>query len=103
LSNRHEWTQHKGRYKQHTICYNKTITCLDEEWKQGKIQGILRAIVVREILVMQLKNNFRKGCHIFVAHMEEAAKDKVASIEGHPVLRDFEDVFRKIINTKERH
>ena len=28
--------------------------------------------------------------------MEEASKDKVESIEDHPVLRDFEDVFREI-------
>jgi hypothetical protein len=33
---------------------------------------------------------------MFAAHMEEASKDKVASIEDHPVLRDFEEVFREI-------
>jgi hypothetical protein len=35
--------------KYHVIidCYNKTITCLDEGGKQGKIQGILRVLVVR--------------------------------------------------------
>jgi hypothetical protein len=43
-----------------------------------------------------LKNIFRKGCHIFVAHREEVTKDKVISIEHHPVLRDFDDVFREI-------
>jgi hypothetical protein len=49
--------------KHHIVldCYNKTITCLDEEGKQGKIQGISRVVVVREILSMQLKNRFRKG------------------------------------------
>jgi hypothetical protein len=45
---------------------------------------------------MQLKKSFRKGCHIFVAHLEEAPKDKVVSIEDHLVLRDFEDDFREI-------
>jgi hypothetical protein len=30
-------------------CYNKTITCLDEEGKKGNIQGIPRVVVVREI------------------------------------------------------
>jgi hypothetical protein len=29
--------------------YSKTITCLEEEGKEGKIQGIPRAIVVRDI------------------------------------------------------
>jgi hypothetical protein len=45
---------------------------------------------------MQLKKSFIKGCHIFVAHMEEATGDKVESIEDHPVLRDFEDVLGEI-------
>jgi predicted aspartyl protease len=44
---------------------NKKITCLDEKWKQGKIQGIPRAIYVREIPTMLLNKIFRKGCHIF--------------------------------------
>jgi hypothetical protein len=43
---------------------------------------------------MYMKKSFRKGCHIFAAHMEEAAKDELASIEDHRVLRDFEDDFR---------
>jgi hypothetical protein len=84
--------------KHHVVldCYNKTITCLDEEGKQGKVQGIPRVVVVREISAMQLKKSFRKGCHIFAAHMEEETKDKVESIEDHLVLRDFEDVFGEI-------
>jgi hypothetical protein len=77
-------------------CYNKTFTCLDEEGKQGKIQGIPRVVVVREIPAMQLKKSFMKGCCIFAAHMEEAARDKVKRIENHPILRDFEDVFMDI-------
>ena len=85
--------------KHHVVldCYNKTITCLDEEGKQGKIQGIPRVVVVREISTMQLKKSFMKGCQVFATHMEEASKDKVASIEDHLVLRDFEDVFGKIL------
>jgi hypothetical protein len=75
--------------KHHVVldCYNKTITCLDEKGKQGKIQGILRVVVVREISSMQLKKSFRKGCQIFAAHMEEATRDKVASLEDHLVLK----------------
>jgi hypothetical protein len=53
-------------------------------------------VTVREILSIQLKKTLRKGCHIFVAHVEEEDKDKVESIEYHPVLRDFEDVFGEI-------
>jgi hypothetical protein len=82
--------------KQHVVldCYNKTITCLDEERKQGNIQGIPRVVAIREISTMQLKKSFRKGCHMFASHMEEETKDKVEIIEDHPILRDFEDVFR---------
>jgi hypothetical protein len=45
---------------------------------------------------MQLKKIFMKGCQMFATHMEEATKYKVESIEDHPILRNFEDVFREI-------
>jgi hypothetical protein len=73
------------------------MTCLDEEGKQGKIQGIQRVVAIREISAMHLKKSSRKGCQMVAAHMEEESKDKVASIEDHPVLRDFEYVFREIL------
>jgi hypothetical protein len=40
--------------KQHVFldCYNETITCLDEEGKRGKVQGIPRVVVDREISIM---------------------------------------------------
>jgi hypothetical protein len=84
--------------KHHDVleCYNKTITCLDEEGQQGKVQGIPIVVVVREISAMQLKKSFRKGCQIFAAHMKEAIVDKVVSIEDPLVLKDFEDVFGEI-------
>jgi hypothetical protein len=44
---------------------------------------------------MQLKKSFRKGCQIFVAHMEEATSDKMESLEDHSVLKYFEDVFKE--------
>jgi hypothetical protein len=46
---------------------------------------------------MQLKKSFRKGCQFFVDHTKEAARDKVAIIEDHLVLRYFEYVFREIL------
>jgi hypothetical protein len=45
---------------------------------------------------MQLKKSFRKGCQIYAAHMEEETKDKMPSIEDHPVLKYYEDVFGEI-------
>jgi hypothetical protein len=85
-----------GKHRVILDCYNKTITCLGEEGKQGKIQGIPRVVAIREISSMQLKKSFRKGCHMF-ATMEEEAKEKVATIEDYPFLRDFENVFREIV------
>jgi hypothetical protein len=85
--------------KHHAIldCYKKIITCFDEEGKQGKIQGIPRDVVVREILAMQLKKSFRKGYQFFSSHMEDATKDKVERIEYHLILKYFEDVFKEIL------
>jgi hypothetical protein len=77
--------------------YNKTITYLNDEGKQRKVQGIPRTIDIREILAMQLKKSFRKGCKIFATHMEEVSKDKIPSFEYHHVLNVFEDVFREIL------
>jgi hypothetical protein len=45
---------------------------------------------------MLLKKCYRKGCQIFVAHMEEASKDKVPNLEDHAVLEYFEDVFKEV-------
>jgi hypothetical protein len=85
--------------KYHAIldCYNKTITSLDEEGKQYKVQGSPRAVALREILDMQLKKNFKKRCQVFAAHMEDATKDIVQSIEDHLALKVFVDVFGEIL------
>jgi hypothetical protein len=74
-------------------CCNKEFTCLDEEGNPRKFQGIPREVVVREISAMQLKKCYRKGCQIFVAHMEEAPKDNVSNLKDHAILKDFDDVF----------
>jgi hypothetical protein len=48
----------------HTIidCHNKKFTCLDEEGNLRKVHGIPRALTIREILALQLKKCYRKGC-----------------------------------------
>jgi hypothetical protein len=42
--------------------HNKAFTYLNEEGNPRTIQGIPRAVIVREILAMQLKKCYRKGC-----------------------------------------
>ena len=41
---------------------NKAFTCLDEEENQRTVQGIPRAVVVREISALQLNKCYKKGC-----------------------------------------
>jgi hypothetical protein len=77
-------------------CHKKTFTCLDEEGKLRKVQGIPREVTIREISALQLKKCYRKGCQIFAAHMEETPRDKVPNLEDYAVLEDFEDVFKEV-------
>jgi hypothetical protein len=53
-------------------------------------------VAVREILAMQLKNFYRKGCQLFVAHVEEASKDEVSRIGDHEVLTEFKEIFQEV-------
>ena len=116
MSNEHEWTEHEGRLnilplgsydcligmdwldQHHAILefHNKEFTCLDEEGKLRKVQGISIIVTIREISALQLKKCYRKGCQIFAAHMGETPKDKVPNLEDHAVLEEFEDVFKEV-------
>jgi hypothetical protein len=60
------------------------------------VQGIPRAVTVREISALQLKKCYRRGCQIFAAHMEETPEDKVPNLENYPVLKEFEYVFKEV-------
>jgi hypothetical protein len=77
-------------------CHNKIFTCLDEEGNRKTVQGIPRAIAIKEILAMQLKKCYMKGCQLFATHVEETPKDKVSKIEDHAVLKEFEDIFQEV-------
>jgi hypothetical protein len=82
----------------HTLLYyhNKAFTCLDEEGKLRKVQGIHKAITIREISALQLKKCYRKGCQIIAAHLVETPRDKVPNLEDYAVLEDFDDVFKEV-------
>jgi hypothetical protein len=77
-------------------CHNKESTFLDEEGNWKIVQGIPKAVVVREISAMQLKKCYMKGGQLFVSHVEEASKDEVSNIGYHVVLIEFEDVFQEV-------
>jgi hypothetical protein len=59
--------------KHHDVlyCHNKTFTCIDKEGKQSTVKGVPRPISVRDISALQLKRCFRKGCQLYVSHVEE--------------------------------
>jgi hypothetical protein len=75
---------------------NKAFTCLDEERNHKTVQGIPRAMVVREISAMQLKKCYMKGCQLFAARVEETSRDEVSKIGDHAVLTEFEDIFQEV-------
>jgi hypothetical protein len=77
-------------------CRNKSFTCLDEEGNRKIVQGIPRAVAVREILAMQLKKCYRKGYQLFAARVEEASRNEVSRIGNHEVLTEFEDIFQEV-------
>jgi hypothetical protein len=69
--------------------HNKAFTYLDELGTLKKMQGIPRAVTIREISALQLKKCYKKGCQIFATHMEETPKDKVPNLEYCVVLEYF--------------
>jgi hypothetical protein len=70
---------------------------LDEEGSLRKVQGVPKAVTIREISALQLKKCYKKGCKIFAAHMEETPKDKVPKLDDHAILEYFEDVFKELL------
>ena len=78
-------------------CYNKTFTCLNDEGQQVLIEGIPRPVSLRQITALQLKKCLRKGCQLYVAHVEDTtAKDKSSDISDFPLLQEFADVFQEV-------
>jgi hypothetical protein len=53
-------------------------------------------VTINEASTLQFKKTYRKGCQVFVVHMEEEPKDKVSSVEDYAVLKDFVNVFEEI-------
>jgi hypothetical protein len=77
-------------------CRNKRFTCLNKEGNQVTVQGIPRAVDVREISAMQLKKCYPKGCQLYATWVEEESRDVVSNLEDHEVLKEFKDVFQEV-------
>jgi hypothetical protein len=84
--------------KHHDVlhCHRKTFTCLDGDGKHSTVKGVPRSISIRDISSLQLKRCFRKGCHLYAAHVEEPENLKGPSLEDFSVVHEFEDVFQDI-------
>jgi hypothetical protein len=84
--------------KHHVVldCHGKTFTCLDGDGKQSIVKGVSRPISIRDISALQLKICFRKGCQLYLAHVEEPENTNWPSLEYFSILREFEDVFQEI-------
>jgi hypothetical protein len=60
------------------------------------VKGVPRPVSIREILALQLKRCFRKGCQLYATHVEEPDNTKGPSLEDFSVLQKFEYVFQEI-------
>ena len=79
-----------------SYCNNKSFTCLDGKGQKNIVKGIPRPISKREISALQLKRCFRKGCHLYSAHLQEPENCKSPSLVDFPILQDFAYVFKEI-------
>jgi hypothetical protein len=80
-------------HKSKLDCYNKNLECEDEEGKKRTLQGVHKPISVRQISTLQVKKCCRKGCPLYAIQVLESTEDNKPSIEDHPVLREYKDVF----------
>jgi hypothetical protein len=67
--------------------YNKAFTCMDEEGNLRTIQVIPRTVTIKAFSTFQLKKMYRKGCQVFVVHMEGKPKDRVPNVEDNKILK----------------
>ena len=74
-------------------CHNKVVTYLDEDGNYVQLKGIPRPTTVREISAIQLNKYIRKGCHLYIIHVEEFPTDIDPCVEVMTILNEFEDVF----------
>jgi hypothetical protein len=77
--------------------HNTNFTYIDEEGNQRIFKGILRPIYIRDISNLKRKMRFRKGCKLYVDHVEEPTKLKIPSLEDFTLLQEFTNVFEEIL------
>ena len=79
-------------------CFQKTFTCLNNEGERIIVIRIPRKISVRKISALQLKNDVRKGCKVFVVHIinnEQFGKEDKPGFEDFKSYKIYQMYFRK--------
>ena len=74
-------------------CFKKKVICLDDEGRPIEIFGIERVVSLRFISMMKVKRCLRQDCKLYL--VEAASDQKGPSLDQHPVLSEFKDVFPK--------
>jgi hypothetical protein len=76
-----------------TDFYHKTLECVGEEGRMITLQGIQKPVSVREISALQIRKYCRNGCLVYAIQVLESVEDDKPSLEHHPTLREYRDVF----------
>jgi hypothetical protein len=74
-------------------CYHKTLECVRKEGKSMTLQGIRKPVLVRQILALQMRKYFRKGCPLYAIQVSKTIEGDKPSLEDHLTLREYSDVF----------
>eukprot|EP00253_Pinus_taeda_P022178 PITA_22178 len=75
-------------------CKTKFIYYKDQNRDRKEMQGIQRPVQIRPITTTQLAKCIRKGCQMYAIQVGFVdSKDKAATLDNIPIIREFADVF----------
>jgi hypothetical protein len=60
-------------YKVELVYYNKTFYYVDDHVNSSIVRGISKSISLTQVLSLQMKKIFKKGCQLYVFHVLELA------------------------------
>eukprot|EP00253_Pinus_taeda_P005263 PITA_05263 len=79
-------------------CKTKIIYYRDQHGVRKELQGIRRLVQIRPITATQLEKCIQKRCQIYAVQVGYAdSRDKIATIDSIPMIREFENVFSEEI------
>ena len=57
------------------------------------VEGIPKQVSVRQILTLQLRKFYKKGCQLYATHISYHLKDKGPNIEDYQLFKELKYVF----------